>query len=928
MNYTASQQRAIATIDRNLQIIACAGSGKTQVISRRIVNILESNKSAGIRPENIVAFTFTEKAAGELKDRIQRLSIEHLGTDEGLAGMYVGTIHAYCLNLLQQPPVYHFLKYSVLTEVQQRLLIDRNSKKSGLTEVPLLDGRTLSRWVDSRLYQALLSVLDEGGVKARNIPAGVREAATKYQQLLDDKRYLDYSGMLSRAVAELKSNPKLREKIQSSVRYLVVDEYQDVNPLQEALIRGIADLGANLCVVGDDDQTIYQWRGSDVQNIITFKDRYQNVKTERLNENFRSSKGIVLTARRIVEQNPDRLEKKMESTDAQPFERGDILALQFSDEAAEAGWIAQKIEWLKGARYQDRADRPARGLTYSDMAILVRAWKDAGPIVDALREAEIPYLGGGMNSLLDTPEAQAMREGFYFLADHTPRGRAPISEATLRKSLADGIPGLTTAEIAQGIKFLQGIKKRIPLGSDNQLFLQRVFLDLLQAMSVREERIGTKGRTGEVIFFNLGKFSQLISDFEHIHFHSSPESLYGNFAGFLEHQAADYYPEETEETAHARPDAVSVMTVHQAKGMQWPAVFIPCLRANRFPSRRQGGRSIWHIIPEKAVPNADRYKGTKEDERRLFYVALTRAEKYLFCSWGPVPGNQQQQRVSEFFTELTQCEHVLGKDPRKEPTRLEPQPRVPDTPLPLTFSELRYFFQCPYDFKLRFLYGFDSPVNRALGFGKSLHDALCEIHAESIRGKIPTIADVPVLVERHLHLPFANEEVRENSVRGAEKALRQYLQKHGENLTRLEHAEKIIELKLADGVVVSGRIDLIRRTDTDETAIVDFKSGEDTQPHEMTRLQLQVYAAGYQKATGKDADLVEIHNLEVGHIHREEVEESVIKQTLDRVVDAGKKIRDLDLPKHSDWCQTCQACDMVGICRSKPVVTTGARASK
>jgi DNA helicase-2/ATP-dependent DNA helicase PcrA len=428
-----------------------------------------------------------------------------------------------------------------------------------------------------------------------------------------------------------------------------------------------------------------------------------------------------------------------------------------------------------------------------------------------------------------------------------------------------------------------------------------------------------------VIFFNLGKFSQLISDFEHIHFHSSPVSLYENFARFLEHQAAEYYPEETEETAHARPDAVSVMTVHQAKGMQWPAVFVPCLRANRFPSRRQGGRTIWHVVPENAVPNADRYKGTKEDERRLFYVALTRAEKYLYCSWGPVPGNQQQQRVSEFFTEMTQSEHVLGRDPLRDPTRLEPQPRVPDTPLPLTFSELRYFFQCPYDFKLRFLYGFDSPVNRALGFGKSLHDALCEIHAESIRGSIPTVADVPDLVERHLHLPFANEDVRENSVRGAEKALRQYLEKHGEHLTRLEHAEKMIELKLADGIVVSGRIDLIRRTDTNETAIVDFKSGEDTQPHEMTRLQLQVYAAGYQKATGMDADLVEIHNLEVGHIHREEVEESVIKQTLDRVVDAGKQIRDLNLPKHTTWCQSCQSCDMVGICRSTPNVVKSGR---
>ena len=393
MDYTKSQLRAIAAINQNLQIIACAGSGKTQVISRRIVNILESKKTAGIRPEHIVAFTFTEKAAGELKDRIQRLCLEHLGTDEGLAGMYVGTIHGYCLNLLQQPPVYHFLKYSVLTEVQQRLLIDRNSKKSGLREVPLLAGGNLTTFVDSRLYQSLLSVLDEGGVKIKKVNPAVVTAADKYRALIDEKKYLDYSGMVRHAVEELKSNPKLREKVKTSVRYLVVDEYQDVNPLQEALIREIAGLGANLCVVGDDDQTIYQWRGSDVQNIIKFTERYANVKTERLNENFRSSKGIVLTARNIIEQNPDRLEKKMESTDAQPFVRGDILALQFPNATEEAEWIASKLEWLVGAEYQDRADKPKRGLAYSDMAILVRAWKDAGPIVEALRKAEVPISG-------------------------------------------------------------------------------------------------------------------------------------------------------------------------------------------------------------------------------------------------------------------------------------------------------------------------------------------------------------------------------------------------------------------------------------------------------------------------------------------------------------------------------------------------------
>jgi len=916
VDYTRSQLRAIRTIDQNLQIIACAGSGKTEVISRRVVEILRRKKDVG--PGSIVAFTYTEKAAGELKDRIHRLCLAELGTDEGLAEMYVGTIHAYCLNLLQQPPAYQFLKYSPLTDVQQRLLIDRNSSKSGLTEVPLLKGGTLKRWQDSKLYQSLIAVLDEGDIPTRSVPKGVRDAVAKYHRLLDEKRYLDFSGMLAKAVQEVKSNARLRSKIKSTVHYLIVDEYQDVNPLQEELIQQIAKLGANLCVVGDDDQTIYQWRGSDVRNIIDFARRYSGVKTERLNENFRSSEGIVEVARGIVEQNPDRLSKKMESAGSQVFKKGDILAQQFKNVDAECQWIARKVKWLVGSEYRDRKTTQPRGLNYSDIAILVRVWKDARPIVDALHEAGIPSASGGMNSLFDTPEVECIREAFYYLSEHKPRDGQVPSQLALKAALKRGIPGLNDKDAAAGVRFLKNIKSRIPLGSDNQLFLQRVFLDLLEAMSVREERIGTKVRPGDVIFFNLGRFSQLISDFEQIHFHSSPESIYSSFASFLEFQAAGYYSEETEEKARATLHAVRVMTVHQAKGMQWPAVFVPCLRRNKFPLRRQGGRSVWHIISELGVRNSDRYKGTVEDERRLFYVALTRAEKYLFCSWSPVPGNQQQQRVSQFFTDLTKSDLVLSVDPHPNVVRRTPSARTQVIPQPLTFSELRYYFACPYQFKLRFLYGFDEPVNRALGYGKSLHDALCEIHSESIQGRIPSVADVPKLVESHVHLPFANEEVKRNAARGAQKVLTQYIKNHGESLGRLEHAEKVIELKLEEGIVVSGRIDLIRRTDTGETAIVDFKSGEDTQPHEMTRLQLQVYAAGYQKATGKDPHLVEIHNLEVGHTHREEVSAPVIKDTLGKVVEAGVSIRSLTLPKHNKWCAACNACNMAGLCRSRP----------
>ena len=163
MQYTDSQQRAIATLAGNLQIIACAGSGKTQVISQRIVAILREKTADVIGPANIVAFTFTEKAAGELKDRIHRLCKEQLGHDTGLADLFVGTIHGFWLDLLQTYEL-RFLKYTVLGDVQQRLLVDRHSKESGLADLTTHDGKPLKRWTDSRLYQKLLSMVREAEI--------------------------------------------------------------------------------------------------------------------------------------------------------------------------------------------------------------------------------------------------------------------------------------------------------------------------------------------------------------------------------------------------------------------------------------------------------------------------------------------------------------------------------------------------------------------------------------------------------------------------------------------------------------------------------------------------------------------------------------------------------------------------------------------
>jgi DNA helicase-2/ATP-dependent DNA helicase PcrA len=316
MHLTSSQQWAIAHDGRNLQLIACAGSGKTEVVARRVVHLLRPNRKDSLKPGNIIAFTFTEKAAAELKERIVTRTRQELGEINGLAEMFVGTIHAFCLELLKsEVPTY--LKYEVLNEVQQALFVDRHSQQSGLTASTALDGKSLKRYSDTLYYIAALSILREAEIEDAELDGcSILDGLEAYRRLLDARSYLDYSAILEAAVDHITNDEGLRQQLAARIKYVIVDEYQDVNPVQEAIVWSLHDLGARICVVGDDDQTIYQWRGSDVKNILTFAQRYQGVEQISLEENFRSSDGIVETARAFMEQNTTRLPKAMQPTGA------------------------------------------------------------------------------------------------------------------------------------------------------------------------------------------------------------------------------------------------------------------------------------------------------------------------------------------------------------------------------------------------------------------------------------------------------------------------------------------------------------------------------------------------------------------------------------------------------------------------------------
>lgn len=910
MQLTEAQSAAVEFCGDHLQLIACAGSGKTEVVARHVARLLLpiDRGGEGLEPRNIIAFTFTEKAAAELKHRITKRALTDNPQLIGLAEMYVGTIHGFCLDLLKTE-VPEFLKYEVLNEVQQVLFVNRHSAKSGLTATSFSDGTPLRRYVDTKTYLSALSVLRESRIDRSKLDGtDVAGGLAAYQALLKEKSFFDYSAILEDAVSALRSNSTLRERLAERVKVVIVDEYQDVNPIQEDLVQELRSLGSSIRIVGDDDQTIFQFRGSDASNILQFADRYDGCETITLEENFRSSDGIADVARLTIERNGERLPKVMRAVGQQHYEAGDIVALQFASPEEEAAYIAGTCRTLCGTMIKD--DESERPISWSDMAVLVRINRMADPIRRALHDAGIPYVSVGMSSLFDAPEADAARQLFYLMAGEADR--QAVIDAWGSAQL--GIPQDTlVAAIDEAIATREKMRAEDDAVRFSVYNIQRQFIGFLEHIGLREGAV--PGERGEVAFYNLAKFSQAISDFEAIYFHSRPVQKYESFAGFLRHHAEAAYGEAAgQDERFVSPDAVQILTVHRAKGLQWPVVFVPQLVRNRFPSAGRGGRGIWHLIPPGAVLDQARFSGGIEDERRLFYVAVTRSQKHLHLTTAPTPGNKRNVHPSDFWHDVLESRFVKRRpqDYAARP-RGTPQPKTSIADVVLSFSDIKYFFECPYQFKMRVLYGFNAPLAEALGYGKSLHDALAELHTRAIAGENITTADANALVDRHLRLPYAYPALAQTMRDSAQKTVAEYIKARQSEFSKLEHSEKAIEVSLENGVSVIGRIDLVRRRDTNEIAIVDLKSTERAQAEELTDAQLHTYALGYRELTGRDADFVETYELDTQKRRARAVDEDLIFEVVERVQSTAASLRTNSFPAHPGERQ-CGRCDFNKLC--------------
>lgn len=911
MNFTPAQTKAIEAIDINkhLHIIAVAGSGKTQTIAQRIVNLLQNN----IRPSEIVAFTYTEKAAAELKNRVLKLSRDQLGSIQGMAELYIGTIHSWCLHFLKDE-VYGFQKFEILDDIKLKIFVDKNFRKIGINRLNCTTSkgiRPLKIFTDTSIFLSMISMFREADfVENAVIDKNLLEVVNDYERVLTENNYLDFGMILTSFYSELEKED-VRNKIRDKIKYLIVDEYQDVNHLQEMIIEKICSLGANICVVGDDDQTIYQWRGSNVANILEFKDKYEKygeVLTICLDDNFRSSQGILGLASTVTDIIENRLSKNMIHSSHQFYEEGDLQINEFSSRKNENQYLVQNIQSLIGSEFKDKSDNESRGIDYGDICILLRKWKPATEIANTLNEAGIPFVVTGVNQLFEQEEVICCVKIFETLLN--PNDTLAIQD--LENYWIKLCPYLDLDKIKYGVTEL--IKNSPKSGDWYEYFnLQRIFKNFRENIGLKESSFGeykvNNIPKGEVAFYNLGMFSQIIQDFETINFKDDPVFKLKGFLNFLKYTAKDIYPEGWLNKTNIAINAVTITSIHQSKGLEWPVVFMPRLNTNYFPSKKAGGVKVSHLIDTSVIKNYERYEGTLEDELRLLYVAITRSKKFLFISCSPSESSNQDKKPSTFVQLLRQNQYIFSTTTYDFKTReqAELKDRLELDAMILNFSILESYFKCPYAFKYYTCYGFKEPLEARIGFGKSLHDSLMEIHKKAIDGIKPTREEISTILEKHINFPYAIPKTKEAMRLRALNILHDYYDQNYNNFEKIEFAEKDIVFDLTEGLIVSGRIDLVIQKDdasNEKIYIVDFKSKLDSGnvidrllKQEIIQKQLILYAIGYKELTGKKADFTQIYDLETQTPINTLIDDQLLINAQYEITQAGFKIKNDDLNK-------------------------------
>jgi DNA helicase-2/ATP-dependent DNA helicase PcrA len=950
-----NQQEAITTTEGPLLIIAGPGSGKTFTLVERIVYLITQKNVA---PESLLVVTFTDKAAQELTTRISN-RLNEIGVRFNLNEMYLGTFHSICLRWLQDYREFTRLKRNFMMMDQfdqQYFFYQRIRAYEEIEGLELVVGSSKSAWSRSQTLLKWLNTVSEETLDAAELcraadePVRVLgECYTLYQQQLEEANALDFSTIQYEALKLLRGNPDILEELRKKLSYLMVDEYQDTNTIQEMLLTLLAgDDSPNLCVVGDDDQGLYRFRGATIRNILQFKDKFpaNGCRQVRLTTNYRSHPDIIGFYNRWVKDQDwedggqtFRFEKTITPRTDKVFP--DMPTTVRLSGATRPAYHQQVLDFLRTLRSEGHLT------DWNQVAFLFKSVKNERAVALArfLEKNGIDVYSPRSNQFFEREEIRLMIGALIFLFPQFPEARKWNADAHLSiweyydndcfELFAEHLRQPENADLLKWCK--QFRKQHYPLTKNADYAFSGLFFRLLRFplfSRYLDEDLLRQGLINSRAMRNLALFSQMLNKFEYLHnisvltpdyLEKNLRDLFNQFLRYLMDGGLDEYEDEAE---YAPSGCVSFLTIHQSKGLEFPVVIVDSLYA----TPRKQFTALDEILEQGYLsrPPFEPLAKTKfYDFRRLYYTAFSRAQNLLVLAcqektgWGRTPSKY----FADYFTDLPDW-----RDPAFKPADL-PLAQVKEVNLKREYSftsHLIVFENCAEQYRFFKELEFAPVRISPILFGTLVHQTIEDIHKTVLRGDESRLSEAQVqawfdtnyvyLTKRErVYLDFRVKQLALGHV------LR-YYQRHQADWSHIRDCEVDVSL-VKDEYILAGTIDLIAGQEG-TVELVDFKSEKkldvndpkDREKLDRYRRQLEVYAHIVEERTGQAVSKTHLYytSEDAGNPYitfpkdTRSIERTI--GTFDQVVGRIEH-KDFAIPERP--AKLCKECDMRHYCDAK-----------
>lgn len=917
------QARAVQYHDGPLLVVAGAGTGKTRVIVERFVRLIDT----GVKPQSIIALTFTEKAANEMLDRVNELR-GGFGFDTTIA-----TYNAYGEQILRRFAADIGLNSNLklLGEASQIVFLREHLDELALdyyAPVSNPDGhlQELVKYF-SRLKQSVVRS-EEYIQYAQTLPATnpaeklerqrhleLADAFASYIKLCRQANVIDYDDQLYVTLELFAKRPNVLRQLQSEISYVLVDEFQDTNPMQSDFIDALVHAKSNLMVVGDDDQSIYGWRGATLDNILDFKKRYPKTTEIVLTENYRSTQAILDAAYRLIQHNnPHRLEaqhgirKRLSAT--RPGRPPKLNRFHTLND--ELTFVVKDIE-----------GRLKAGQDPGEIAVLVRGNQMVARLHDLFNAYGIEHVVAGIShELYRQPIIQDVLTLLKTVAD-------PTNNAALYHTLTGSIFRFSAQELSsynslvrqqhESLISLLTTSEEADIRVAGQTILDWHDQSTTQPVSrllydVYERRLKTwlleqleqpaLATGAEQIGRDLQEFFGTLKDFERTAERTTTATYVENIPALV---AAG--ESVTDDTMQLDNQSVSIMTIHKAKGLEWPTVYVVDLTAGGFPTKAYpSGLLVPETLSRTTSPADDHLL----EERRLMYVAMTRAADELILSYAErrVPSGQRRQPspfIAEALGELQTKLQPAGQPELPSDQRATaragkvalPKALVDGDYLVLTASQIETFLYCPYDFYYRYVLALPQEPSAAALVGQTLHELIAELNRSYLSDHPLTLKQAQTrLVKNWPKVGFLSAKHRQRALNQAQITLKTLWQREAKAHHHPELIEQPFQVVLPEQKVkVVGRFDAIYIGK--ETEIRDYKTGAVSGQDRADRKakdspQLTIYALAWQKLKGMVVDTLSLDYVSSGIVANANRSQRRLDNMASKIGSIAQKIRSSD----------------------------------